>query len=85
MLAGFPLLTGIDAVGLLSPEPLHARGEVSHPALELGTRRVEYGTAMRKVFADIISGRLDQAGPLLLEESDWLLGHVTDLGERLNH
>jgi hypothetical protein len=33
------------------------------------------------VFTDILSGRLDKAGQQLLEESEWLLGHVEELRE----
>ena len=39
-----------------------------------------YQTALKEVFQDIINGRLAEASTSLLEVSEWLLGHVGDLG-----
>jgi hypothetical protein len=39
-----------------------------------------YLTALKEVFQNIINGRLAEASSSLLEVSEWLLGHVGDLG-----
>lgn len=39
-----------------------------------------YQTALKEIFQNIINGRLALAGQSLLEVSEWLLGHVGDLG-----
>ncbi|KAG9233725.1 hypothetical protein BJ875DRAFT_505217 [Amylocarpus encephaloides] len=39
-----------------------------------------YQTALKEIFQNIINGRLAVAGHSLLEVSEWLLGHVGDLG-----
>lgn len=39
-----------------------------------------YQTALKEIFQNIIDGRLAQASQSLLEVSEWLLGHVGDLG-----
>ena len=39
-----------------------------------------YQTALKEIFQDIINGRLAEASSSLLEVSEWLLGHVGDLG-----
>ena len=39
-----------------------------------------YQTALKEIFQNIINGRLSEAGQSLLEVSEWLLGHVGDLG-----
>jgi hypothetical protein len=40
-----------------------------------------YQTALKEIFQNIINGRLGEASQSLLEVSEWLLGHVGDLGE----
>ena len=40
-----------------------------------------YQTALKEVFQNIINGRLAEASSSLLEVSEWLLGHVGDLGK----
>lgn len=40
-----------------------------------------YQTALKEIFQNIINGRLADAGTSLLEVSEWLLGHVGDLGK----
>ncbi|RDL30219.1 uncharacterized protein BP5553_10497 [Venustampulla echinocandica] len=47
---------------------------------EIGPRYVEYRTAMKEIFQNIIDGRLAMASQSLLEESKWLAGHVEVLG-----
>lgn len=39
-----------------------------------------YQTALKEIFQNIINGRLAEASQSLLEVSEWLLGHVGDLG-----
>jgi hypothetical protein len=39
-----------------------------------------YQTALKEIFQNIIHGRLSDASQSLLEVSEWLLGHVGDLG-----
>jgi hypothetical protein len=40
-----------------------------------------YQTALKEIFQNIINGRLGEASLSLLEVSEWLLGHVGDLGK----
>ncbi len=40
-----------------------------------------YQTALKEIFQNIINGRLADASLSLLEVSEWLLGHVIDLGK----
>ncbi len=40
-----------------------------------------YQTALKEIFQNIINGRLADASLSLLEVSEWLLGHVVDLGK----
>jgi hypothetical protein len=40
-----------------------------------------YQTALKVIFQNIINGRLADASLSLLEVSEWLLGHVVDLGK----
>jgi hypothetical protein len=40
-----------------------------------------YETALKEIFQNIINGRLADASLSLLEVSEWLLGHVVDLGK----
>lgn len=40
----------------------------------------EYQIALKEIFQNIIDGRLAEASPSLLKISEWLLGHVGDLG-----
>ncbi|RDW89379.1 hypothetical protein BP6252_01411 [Coleophoma cylindrospora] len=39
-----------------------------------------YQTALKEIFQNVINGRLAEASQSLLEVSEWLLGHVGDLG-----
>jgi hypothetical protein len=39
-----------------------------------------YQTALKEIFQNIVNGRLAEASSSLLEVSEWLLGHVGDLG-----
>lgn len=40
-----------------------------------------YQTALKTIFQNIIEGRLAVAAQSLLDVSEWLLGHVGDLGK----
>ena len=42
-----------------------------------------YQTALKEIFQNVIDGRLAQASQSLLEVSEWLLGHIGDLGKPL--
>lgn len=39
-----------------------------------------YQTALKQIFQNVKNGRLGEASQSLLEVSEWLLGHVGDLG-----
>ena len=39
-----------------------------------------YQTALKEIFQNVINGCLAEASQSLLEVSEWLLGHVGDLG-----
>ena len=39
-----------------------------------------YQTALKEIFQNILNGRLSEASQSLLNVSEWLLGHVSDLG-----
>jgi len=40
-----------------------------------------YQAALKEIFQNIINGRLADASLSLLKVSEWLLGHVVDLGK----
>lgn len=40
-----------------------------------------YQTALKEIFQNILNGRLGEASQSLLNVSEWLLGHVSDLGK----
>jgi hypothetical protein len=42
---------------------------------------IAYQTALKEIFQNIINGRLADASLSLLKVSEWLLGHVVDLGK----
>lgn len=60
---------GMDA-GNLQPQNPHVMEEAYST----------YQTALKQIFKNIIDLRLAEAGSSLLEVSEWLLGHVTELG-----
>ena len=59
---------------MMEAEDFQAQG----PGME--TAYTAYQTALKEIFQNIINGRLGEASLSLLEVSEWLLGHVGDLG-----
>jgi hypothetical protein len=53
---------------------------VPPPSAEVNAEYALYQTTLRETFQNIIKGRLADAGQSLLGASEWLLGHVEDLG-----
>jgi hypothetical protein len=79
MQQGYPsqmAMAGIPppAQELMEQDEFQAQG----PGLEAAY--TAYQTALKDIFQNIIDGRLAVAGQSLLEVSEWLLGHVGDLG-----
>jgi hypothetical protein len=62
------------AQDMMEEESFQAQG----PGMEAAY--TAYQTALKEIFQNIINGRLALAGQSLLEVSEWLLGHVGDLG-----
>jgi hypothetical protein len=61
------------------PEMMEEEDFQSHvPGLD--TAYTSYQTALKEIFQNIIHGRLAEASSSLLEVSEWLLGHVKELG-----
>jgi hypothetical protein len=50
-------------------------------ALEVDAGFATYQATLRGIFQNVVNGRLADAGQSLLEASEWLLGHVGDLGK----
>ncbi|PQE16580.1 37S ribosomal S9 protein [Rutstroemia sp. NJR-2017a BBW] len=59
---------------LIEPGSLQAQGRGMEEAYST------YQAALKQIFKNIIDGRLAEASQSLLEVSEWLLGHVQDLG-----
>ena len=51
------------------------------PSEEVNAEYALYQTTLRGTFQNVINGRLSEASQSLLGASEWLLGHVEDLGE----
>ena len=65
-----------NAPWIMDEEDFQAQG----PGMEAAF--TAYQTAMKQLFQNTINGRLGEASLSLLEVSEWLLGHVGDLGRR---
>ena len=63
-----------NAPGIMDEDDFQAQG----PGMEAAY--TAYQTALKEIFQNIIHGRLGEASQSLLEVSEWLLGHVGDLG-----
>jgi hypothetical protein len=63
------------AAEIMEEEDFQAQG----PGMEAAY--TAYQTALKEIFQNIINGRLTDASQSLLEVSEWLLGHVGDLGK----
>lgn len=66
---------GQNAPEVMDEEDFQAQG----PGMEAAY--TAYQTALKEIFQNIINGRLGDASQSLLEVSEWLLGHVGDLGK----
>ena len=63
-----------NAPEIMEEEDFQAQG----PGMEAAY--TAYQTALKQIFQNTINGRLGEASLSLLEVSEWLLGHVGDLG-----
>lgn len=63
-----------SAPDMMEEEEFQAQG----PGMEAAY--TTYQTALKEIFQNILDGRLAEASESLLEVSEWLLGHVGDLG-----
>jgi hypothetical protein len=76
---GYPSAMGLGipqpAQEIMEEEDFQAQG----PGMEAAY--TAYQTALKEIFQNIINGRLTDASQSLLEVSEWLLGHVGDLGK----
>ncbi|CAG8962244.1 hypothetical protein HYFRA_00005298 [Hymenoscyphus fraxineus] len=61
-----------------APDIIEDEFQAQGPGMEAAY--TAYQTALKEIFQNIIHGRLATAGQSLLEVSEWLLGHVGDLG-----
>ena len=71
-LGGVPQQSGSEAIGQEGLPP---------PTAEVNAEYALYQTTLRETFQNIINGRLSEASQSLLGATEWLLGHVEDLGE----
>jgi hypothetical protein len=80
---GYPTniaMSGISQSGTdLIPEE-----EFQAPGSGMEAAYTSYQTALKEVFQNILNGRLSEASQSLLNVSEWLLGHVQDLGGSFN-
>jgi hypothetical protein len=60
------------------PDIMEDNFQAQDPGMEAAY--TAYQTALKEIFQNIINGRLGEASQSLLEVSEWLLGHVGDLG-----
>ena len=74
--------TGGMSMGSIPPGPPDIMEEDDFQAQGPGMEAAytAYQTALKEIFQNIINGRLGEASQSLLEVSEWLLGHVGDLG-----
>jgi hypothetical protein len=73
---------GIAMGGMPQPEPEIMEGEDFRghgPGMEAAYNA--YQTALKEIFQNIINGRLADASSSLLDVSEWLLGHIGELGK----
>ena len=70
----------MDGMPQAAPEIMEEQEfETQGPGMEAAY--TAYQTALKEIFQNIINGRLGDASQSLLEVSEWLLGHVGDLGK----
>lgn len=73
------------AMSGISQAPEVAEEQLSAPGPGIEADYTAYQTALKEIFQNIINGRLIDASQSLLDISEWLLGHVADLGELSNY
>ncbi len=71
---------GIPQQGQAPPEVMEEQQSTSE---NLNDAYAQYQTALRQIFQNIIGNMLVEASQAILEVSDWLLGHVGELGKEL--
>jgi hypothetical protein len=77
---GYPGAMGLGGMPQPAPEIMEEEDFQAHgPGMEAAY--TAYQTALKEIFQNIIHGRLADASLSLLEVSEWLLGHVGDLGK----
>lgn len=70
----------IGGIGQNAPEIMEEEEfQTQGPGMEAAY--TAYQTALKEIFQNIINGRLGEASQSLLDISEWLLGHVGDLGK----
>ncbi|PVH70138.1 hypothetical protein DL98DRAFT_353786, partial [Cadophora sp. DSE1049] len=76
---GYPTSMNMRAMTQNFPEIMEEEDfQAQGPGIEAAY--TAYQTALKQIFQNTISGRLGEASLSLLEVSEWLLGHVGDLG-----
>ncbi|POS86189.1 hypothetical protein EPUL_002655 [Erysiphe pulchra] len=66
--------------GMLQTTEVMEEEQFTTPGPGMDAAYASYQTALKEIFQNIIQGRLNEAGQSLVEISEWLLGHVADLG-----
>ncbi|KAK0101004.1 hypothetical protein ONS96_006236 [Cadophora gregata f. sp. sojae] len=76
---GYPTSMSMGAMNQNAPEIMEEEDfQAQGPGMEAAY--TAYQTALKQIFQNTINGRLGEASLSLLEVSEWLLGHVGDLG-----
>jgi hypothetical protein len=77
---GYPAAMGLGGMPQSAQEIMEEEDFQAHgPGMEAAY--TAYQTALKEIFQNIIHGHLADASSSLLEVSEWLLGHVGDLGK----
>ena len=91
----YPATIAMGGMGQAAPEMMETEGfqsasasaqtqtQPQPPPMEVAYN--SYLTALKEIFLNIVHVRLSEASRSLLEVSEWLLGHVTDLGRQTIH
>lgn len=79
---GYPTSIAMGTITQNAPEIMEEEDfQAQGPGMEAAY--TAYQTALKQIFQNTINGRLGEASLSLLEVSEWLLGHVGDLGRLL--
>jgi hypothetical protein len=76
----YPGAMGLGGMPQPPPEIMEEE-DFQQPIPGMEAAYTAYQTALKVIFQNIINGRLADASLSLLEVSEWLLGHVVDLGK----